>query len=117
MSMTPEIWIACDKRGTIRRWLQAVVWTTCEPGNKLCDSLITDGYPGDPVEYVEAVLACFEHAGLITRGAPDPMLQRSGLAWSAAFTSVRFEEKRRCFAWLSTPALVEFVKTHPAPRA
>lgn len=113
-----ETWLspALDSTGAIRRWLQDVAWTLCQSGNKLCDGLIESGFQGDPVERCEAVLASFDAAGLIVRGKPDPMLEHSGRAMAQAWSSVSFEEKRRCWAWTPGSSCDAMIREYPPPR-
>ena len=67
--------------------------------------LIKSGFSGCPCERAETALAILEENGWIIRGALDPVVGYSGLAFSKAWPSVSIAEKRRCWAWVPGPAL------------
>ena len=98
--ITPEVLLKyIDGTGDIREWLMHVEWTLCQSGDRLVQDLIKSGFQGDPCERAELALGILEDHGWIVRGKIDPIVGRSGLAFSLAWPSVTVSEKRRCWCW------------------
>lgn len=100
-TLTPDVLLdQLDRQGAVRRWLSELQAVGVIAGDRLVDYLIGMGFGGDPCERAELVLEVLEDAGMIERGKLDPVMGRSGLAWSAAFGGVDVFEKRRCWCWV-----------------
>lgn len=108
--LTPSILLEhLDRDGVIKTWLRDVSWTLCQSGDKLVLALISSGYQGCPCERAETALEILEDHHWIVRGKLDPVVGRSGLAFSRAWPSVSIEEKRRCWCWVPGPGLTSLL--------
>lgn len=97
---TPETLLThLDRQGAVRQWLSDCRDVLCVSGDRLVDLLISRGFQGDSCERAEFALEVLEQAGWIVRGKLDPIIGRSGLAFSRAWPSVSIEGKRRCWCW------------------
>ena len=104
--ITPQVLLQhLDRDGVVREWLTHVKWTLCQSADKLVQALIKSGFQGCPCERAETALGILEEHQWIVRGALDPIMGRSGLAFARAYPSVSIAEKRRCWAWCPGPAL------------
>ena len=60
------------------------------------------------VDEARQVMQHMFSATILGKGKLDPIMGRSGLAFSLAYPSVTIEQKRRCWCWMPGPACQGF---------